>query len=240
MSSCFDPSMLVFLILTSEVDALANKSFIRKLRGVIPTNYPFSLPWYEDGLNFSCTGCGKCCKVDGDVWLAPEEVPPIIQHLGLNRSEFRSNYIKAEVTPSDGDETESWVCLKRDEGACIFLGEDNKCSIYDHRPVQCRTYPFWPSLLSDEEAWLDEKVLPDEVTIKEGSSERHWSPELGGCEGISISTTNEMEEGDASDLGVEHAFYSVQREEVQAKMKLAQRHWKRFPVDDIKQSTWYL
>lgn len=242
MMSCFGPSIIVLflILLTSHVDALANKPFIRKLRGVIPTNYPFSLPWYEDGLNFSCTGCGKCCKVDGDVWLAPEEVLPITQHLGLTLPEFRSNYIKAEIIPSDGNDSESWMCLKRDEGACIFLGEDNKCSIYEHRPVQCRTYPFWPSLLSEEEAWMDEAVLPDEVTIKEGSSERHWSPELGGCEGIAISTTNEMKEEDTLDLSVEHASNIVQRKEIQAKMKLAKKHWKRFPVDEIKESTWYL
>ncbi len=234
MSGCFN-IIACFLLLTPPADALANKPFLRKLRGVIPTGYPLALPWYEDGLNFSCTGCGKCCKVDGDVWLAPEEVPPIAKHLGLDLSEFRSNYVKAEITPSDGNEEESWMCLKRDEGACVFLGEDNRCSIYDHRPIQCRTYPFWPSLLSDEEAWLDEAVLPDEIPISEGSSDRHWSAELGGCEGIAITTTNDGEESELDDEST-----IILREEIKTKMTLAKRHWKRFPVDEIKQSTWYL
>ena len=243
MSSRFDPTMLLLLlifVISLKADALANKPFIRKLRGVIPGNYPFSLPWYEDGLDFSCTGCGKCCKVDGDVWLAPEEVLQITQHLGLNITEFRGNFIKAEVLPTDGNEEESWMCLKRDEGACIFLGEGNMCKIYEHRPIQCQTYPFWPSLLSDPEAWSDEAVLPDDVTIDEGSSERHWSPELGGCEGIAITTTNEMKEGEESDSDDEHESTIIQREEIRAKMKSAKRHWKRFPADEIKQSTWYL
>lgn len=233
---------IIQLLTATQVDALANnRPFIRKLRAVIPENYPFSLPWYENGLQFSCTGCGKCCKVDGDVWLAPEEVTQITQHLGLNISEFRSNYIKAEILPTDGNEEESWMCLKRDQGACIFLGEDNRCKIYDHRPIQCQTYPFWPSLLTDAEAWRDEAVVPDDVTIDEGSSsERHWSAELGGCEGIAMTTTKEMKEGEKSDSEAEHESTIVRREEITAKMKLAKRHWRKFPVDEIKQSTWYL
>ena len=172
------------------------------------------------------------------MWLAPEEVPLIRQHLGLTLSEFRSNYIKAEVTPSDGKEDESWVCLKRNEGACVFLGQDNRCKIYHHRPVQCYTYPFWPSILSDSETWKDEAVLPDEVAINDGSTERHWSSELGGCEGIIISTRSKT--NDTSDSDGEDDSTTVQREEIRAKMKAAKRHWKRFPVDEIKHSTWYL
>jgi len=233
--------MILLLLTTIQADALANnKPFIRKLRRVIPDSLPFSLPWYEDGLNFSCTACGKCCKVDGDVWLAPEEVSQITQHLDLNISEFRSEYIKAEILPTDGNEGESWMCLKRDEGACIFLGGDNMCKIYDYRPIQCLTYPFWPSLLSDAEAWRDESVVPDDVTIDDEGSERHWSPELGGCEGITIATTNKTKEGENVVSVAEHESTLVPRQEITAKMRQAKRQWRKFPVDEIKQSTWYL
>ena len=67
---------LVLLLLTDNCSPLANESTIA----------PFSLPWYEDGLQFDCTGCGKCCKVDGDVWLAPEEVSSIMLHLGYSNN----------------------------------------------------------------------------------------------------------------------------------------------------------
>lgn len=33
---------------------------------------------------------------------------------------------------------------------CIFLNE-NGCTLYDARPIQCRTYPFWKSALSSRD-----------------------------------------------------------------------------------------
>ena len=85
---------VVYLCLPYNCNALAShenkKSILRRIRSTIA---PFSLPWFEDGLNFNCTGCGKCCKVDGDVWLAPEEVDSIMSHLGYSNDavdEFRN------------------------------------------------------------------------------------------------------------------------------------------------------
>lgn len=84
---------VVYLYLPYNCNALAShenkKPILRRIRSAIP----WSLPWYEDGLNFNCTGCGKCCKVDGDVWLAPEEVGSIMSHLGYSSDavdEFRN------------------------------------------------------------------------------------------------------------------------------------------------------
>ena len=49
------------------------------------------------------------------------------------------------------------VSLKeKDNYDCIFLGE-NGCSIYEGRPLQCRTYPFWPSIVESRENWESEK-----------------------------------------------------------------------------------
>ena len=191
-------------------------------------------PWYKEGLQFDCTGCGKCCKVDGDVWLAPEEKETIMTHLGYSQcddnesyvEDFQKKYIRAEVT--NGNQSESWVCLKRKEGACIFLDEAGQCSIYAVRPVQCSTYPFWPSIVQNREDWEEESVLPDNIVIEEGTQARHWSPELGGCEGISNSGFD--------DVGI----HIIAKEEIELKKKAAKKHWKRFPVDEIKQTTWFL
>jgi len=35
---------------------------------------------------------------------------------------------------------------------CIFLTEKG-CSVYEGRPEQCRTYPFWSSIVEDKAAW---------------------------------------------------------------------------------------
>ena len=44
---------------------------------------------------------------------------------------------------------------------CVFLSSDGKqCSVYESRPVQCRTFPYWPALLSKARNWEREAVLP--------------------------------------------------------------------------------
>lgn len=93
--------------------------------------------WYEQGLAFSCTQCGKCCTNHGDythVYLAKADVKNIAEHLGMTRSAFRREY-----TVKDGP----WTSLKIEGEACPFLGEDNRCQVYEVRPKQCSTWPFW-------------------------------------------------------------------------------------------------
>ena len=34
---------------------------------------------------------------------------------------------------------------------CIFW--DGGCTVYEHRPLQCRSYPFWGANLESKEAW---------------------------------------------------------------------------------------
>ena len=64
---------------------------------------------------------------------------------------------------------------------CIFLSDiDGKtCTIYESRPVQCRTYPYWPKLLFNRTAFNSQAVMPDD-----SPAGPHWSAATGGCEGI--------------------------------------------------------
>ena len=48
------------------------------------------------------------------------------------------------------------VSLKeKDNYDCIFLTK-NGCSIYEGRPSQCRTYPFWESIVESRANWESE------------------------------------------------------------------------------------
>lgn len=43
---------------------------------------------------------------------------------------------------------------------CVFLDRESRpgvalCRVYKARPTQCRTWPFWPENLEDEDAWED-------------------------------------------------------------------------------------
>lgn len=35
---------------------------------------------------------------------------------------------------------------------CIFL-KGKRCEVYQARPTQCRTYPWWPENLNSKESW---------------------------------------------------------------------------------------
>ena len=103
--------------------------------------------WYEKGLRFECTQCGNCCKNHGDyefVYLTEVELKAIPEKLGISRKEFTERYCTKEPG--------SWWSLRMDAPACPFLGEDNSCGIYEVRPKQCQTWPFWEENLK-EDVW---------------------------------------------------------------------------------------
>jgi uncharacterized protein len=103
-------------------------------------------PWYKDGLKFSCTQCGKCCTGSpGYAWVTLEEIEEIAKFLKLEINEFTKNYLRKV----DG----RWALLEYTPNYdCCFLKE-NRCSIYNVRPKQCRTFPWWVENLQSKEAW---------------------------------------------------------------------------------------
>lgn len=44
-----------------------------------------------------------------------------------------------------------WSLRERPDGRCSLLEGLNDCTIYRARPEQCRTFPFWPSILAGGE-----------------------------------------------------------------------------------------
>ena len=99
--------------------------------------------WYEEGIQFQCQGSGKCCQSRGEygyVYLTEDDAKNAAKALGLKTSEFKKKYT---------DRDEGLLCLKEDKSSpdCIFL-EGHRCKIYDGRPTQCRTWPFWPEVMA--------------------------------------------------------------------------------------------
>lgn len=50
--------------------------------------------WFQNmtSLPFACTGCGKCCKTEGHVYMAPEEHDEASKLLGISKDEFIQHY----------------------------------------------------------------------------------------------------------------------------------------------------
>ncbi len=107
--------------------------------------YMDSNAWYKEGLRFQCTGCGKCCTgAPGFVFVSQEEIEEMAKHLGMPVALFKRKYVK--------NRGNRLLLVEKKNHDCIFL-KDNKCSIYQVRPKQCRTYPWWKENLNSEESW---------------------------------------------------------------------------------------
>ena len=105
----------------------------------------FEKPWYEDGLRFSCTRCGNCCRGPGYVWVDDAEVELLACHFELSYDQFCKMYTrKIGKNRSLRDQANE---------DCIFFDQEAGCLVYDVRPIQCRTWPFWPHNLESPEDW---------------------------------------------------------------------------------------
>jgi Fe-S-cluster containining protein len=104
------------------------------------------VPWFDDGLRFKCTGCGKCCTgPSGYVYLSNQDLANLSTHFNLTEAQFTQKYTRFV----DGQYALLDKPLSDD---CLFL-KDNKCSVYEARPSQCRTYPWWIGNLRDAADW---------------------------------------------------------------------------------------
>ena len=108
-----------------------------------------SNPWFCEGLKFACTGCGDCCTgAPGYVWVNKAEIEALAAAVGIDTGEFQRRYVRKVGIRKSLSE---WT-----NGDCIFFhGESRTCQVYDARPRQCRTWPFWPSNLASSAAWED-------------------------------------------------------------------------------------
>ncbi len=107
-------------------------------------------PWYQKGLRFKCTGCGKCCTKKGYVWLEEEDIKALSKHFNLSENAFIKKY-----TRNCGFD----LALLDNPGSddCIFLKDKKLCEVYDARPKQCRTFPWWPQNLRTPSDWEEVK-----------------------------------------------------------------------------------
>lgn len=51
---------------------------------------------------------------------------------------------------------ERYSLVEYPDGDCILLDPETRgCLVYQSRPLQCRTWPFWGSNLESKRAWRD-------------------------------------------------------------------------------------
>jgi uncharacterized protein len=104
-------------------------------------------PWFKDGLRFQCTQCGNCCTGGaGYVWVNKEEIEKLAALVGLSVPEFEAKYVRSVGVRKS--------LIEYENGDCVFFdNQARKCTVYEARPRQCRTWPFWDSNVRSEEGW---------------------------------------------------------------------------------------
>lgn len=102
---------------------------------------------YKEGYSYcfdssKCESCGaKCCIGEsGYIYVDEERIKILQEYFSLSLEEVQEKFlikVGARFSFKEKPYEKGW--------ACIFFDEEKKnCSIYEIRPEQCRTFPFWP------------------------------------------------------------------------------------------------
>lgn len=109
----------------------------------------------QEGFNFVfdaslCASCeGNCCIGEsGYIWISKDEIIKLADFLKLSVEEFASKHlIKVGYKYSIKEKQ-----LSKENFACHFFDVEKKqCSVYEYRPSQCRTFPFWEHFKTNKE-----------------------------------------------------------------------------------------
>lgn len=108
--------------------------------------------WWKEGIRFECQSSGKCCTSHGEygfVYLTKKDRVRMAKQLEMTLAAFTKKHC---------DRSDGFFHLKEDpqNTDCAFL-KNKKCQIYEARPTQCRTWPFWPDTLPAK-AWNKEVI----------------------------------------------------------------------------------
>lgn len=113
--------------------------------------------FYSDGLKFKCQQCSYCCRHEpGYIFFTHDELEKMSDYLSITKSNFIRKYTKIV----DLGITSRYTIVEKPNNDCIFW-EKSGCVIYEVRPFQCKSYPFWSSIVEEEKFWQEEsKTCP--------------------------------------------------------------------------------
>lgn len=80
--------------------------------------------------NTDCLTCANCCKTTSPA-IKENDLDRLAKGLRMKPAQVIEKYLHLD---DEGDYVVN-------SAPCPFLGHDNYCSVYDHRPTACREYP---------------------------------------------------------------------------------------------------
>lgn len=97
---------------------------------------------------FNCQQSGNCCKASGYVYVTSEIIQKMASSLNISVELF----LKQFVINIDGWQVIASPTFRTN----CFLNSDQTCTVYNDRPLACKTYPNWPSIWDSEKSVINE------------------------------------------------------------------------------------
>ena len=143
-----------------------NKRFFKKLKKRPPKDLDTIMHALDEAAfeRINCLDCANCCKTTGPLF-TDADIRRVAKALRLKPQQFMEAYLQND---EDGDRV-----LK--QLPCPFLGGDNYCTIYPHRPKACREYPHTRQRKFQNHASLHLKniaICPAAYTVVESLKEK--------------------------------------------------------------------
>ncbi|WP_226389154.1 YkgJ family cysteine cluster protein [Penaeicola halotolerans] len=110
----------------------SNKDFIKKLKKSKPKTLDETFERHHDTVfeQMDCLTCANCCKTTSPLFIRTD-IDRLAKTFRMSSVTFIDTYLRV-------DEEGDYVLQS---SPCPFLGEDNKCLVYEDRPKACREYP---------------------------------------------------------------------------------------------------
>jgi len=144
-----------------------NKKFLEKLKKLAPKNLDqITNQLHEEAFeNIDCLNCANCCASTGPL-LLNKDIDRLAKNLKLKPSVFTEKYLRI-------DEDKDYVFKQM---PCLFLGNDNYCSVYTDRPNACREFPHTQQrniLQKLKITYLNTTICPAVAVVVEGLKENY-------------------------------------------------------------------
>src|SRR5690554_2566441 len=109
-----------------------NKQFFKQLKRVSEKKLDTKFSEQHDKVfqEIDCLSCANCCKTTSPIF-RDIDIKRLAKHLRMKPVEFINHYLYL-------DEENDYVL---NSSPCFFLQDDNKCSVYEYRPLACKEYP---------------------------------------------------------------------------------------------------
>ncbi len=95
----------------------------------------------------ACKRCGgKCCRGhEGYIWVSMEELEEMAAMKEIELPMFANHYLRQVQGKFSLQER----VINGEHLCCFFDPIAGQCTMYQSRPEQCRTFPFWNSLMNN-------------------------------------------------------------------------------------------